>query len=145
MAVDVRLEVRPFGLVPKTKWDAEELSVFRHGVVVRASISTPRGGKLSRFYWAMCSHLAKASGYPDKEALSDELLIRTGRVEAIREYGGTITGVPRRISKMDHEAFKAYVRDAVELIIREYLPGTATKEFGEVERMIGIKRSEAFE
>lgn len=77
--------------------------------------------KMNAFYWAFVTLVAKGIGW-DKDSLSDELLIRTGRIDTLKLYAnGDIKTQPKRISKMDHAEFTAYVDDAIDLCLKDYI------------------------
>lgn len=136
--------VRPFGLVPTTGWDDEQKAKYPLGATVYLIIKKGRSPRMQRFYWGLIDHVANAIGY-DKDSLSDELMIRTGRIDVLEFKNGTIHTRPKRISKMGHVEFRAYVDAAISLICDEYVsemsPGQLLRD---VEAMLNITYSDAF-
>ena len=124
----IPLEVRPFGFVPASEWSEEQRAKYPVGCRVWATISSARSMKMNSFYWAFVALVAKGIGW-DKDSLSDELLIRTGRIDTLKLYAnGDVNTQPKRISKMDHATFTAYVDDAIELCLTDYI-AMGRKEF----------------
>lgn len=137
------METRPFGFAPVTGYDWEQHGLFADGARVRASITRRKSRDMLAFYWALVSHVAKGAGY-QKEPLSQELLIRTGYVDALSFKDGTVHAVPQSIAKMPHETFRSYVDAAIDLIIADYVTGMRRGDLlREVERMIGLSFADA--
>lgn len=137
-------EVRPYGFAPVTGWDDDQRAQYPIGSTVHLSILKGRSPRMHRFYWGLVDHVAKAIGY-DKDALSDELMIRTGRIDSLHFLNGEISSRPKHISKMGHVTFKAYVDAAVELICAEYIAEMSPSDLlREVETMLHITYADAF-
>lgn len=138
------MRVRPFGLSPVSGWDQDQQRSYPMDSLVHVSILKGRSPKMHRFYWALVDLVAAATEYA-KEVLSDELLVRTGRLDTLVFLNGEVHAQPKRISKMKFADFKSYVDDAIALVCAEYLPAlTRSKLLLEVERMLGITFDEAF-
>lgn len=136
--------VRPFGFMPVTGWDQAQKDKYPLGATVHLVIKKGRSPKMQRFYWGLIDHVAEAIGY-DKDALSDELLIRTGRIDVLEFINGKIETRPKRISKMGHVEFKAYVDAAISLICDEYIPEMSPgRLLSDIEAMLHITYSDAF-
>lgn len=136
--------VRPFGFMPVTGWDQAQKDKYPLGATVHLTIKKGRSPKMQRFYWGLIDHVANAIGY-DKDALSDELMIRTGRIDVLEFINGKIETRPKHISKMGHVEFKAYVDAAVALICDEYISEMSPGQLlSDVEAMLHITYSDAF-
>jgi hypothetical protein len=140
----ILMQVRPFGLSPVSGWDQDQQRQYPIGSLVHVNFLKGRSPKMHRFYFALIDFIGQAIGYA-KEVLSDELLMRTGRIDSLSFINGETHAQPKRISKMRHADFKSYVDDAVELICAEYVPAmTRSKLLLEIERLLGITYDEAF-
>lgn len=136
--------VRELGLVPLSGWDHAQKDKYPLGSTVYLQVKKGRSPRMHRFYWGLIDHVAAAIGY-DKDALSDELMIRTGRIDVLEFINGKIQTRPKRISNMGHVEFKAYVDAAISLICDEYIaemsPG---RLLSDVETMLHITYGDAF-
>lgn len=143
MTTLIPLEVRPFGFVPVSEWGSEQRAKYPVGCRVWATISGSRSMKMNAFYWAFIGLVAKGIGW-NKDALSDELLMRTGRVDTLTFFAdGAVKTQPKRISRMDHAEFTAYVDDAIELVLRDYAKMARRDLLREVAKMARVTYDEA--
>jgi hypothetical protein len=144
MPVTVRLIRRPFGFVPATKADADNLVQFPMHAPLTATLSRGKSRKMFRFYWGLIGHVAEAIG-DDKEVLSDELKKETRRIELYDLKNGMTRIKTKSLAAMDHTEFKSYLDDAIGIIIQRYLPHMNRLQLlREVERMLGLTYDEAF-
>lgn len=138
MPIEILLTVTPRGFEPVGDHDHDLHREYAVGSRVRATITKSKSKDMLAFYWALISHVSKGIGI-QKDPLSQELLIRTGYVEAIQIKGGGVV-VPMSIAKMPHVTFRAYVDAAIELICRDYIANVRRGDLiGKIEKMVGIK------
>lgn len=142
MPVTLHLIVKPYGFVPETATDEEAARVFRLGAVIKAQVTRAKSQPMLRFYWALVDKVATGIGY-DKECLSHDLLIAARRVDSYTLSNGWVRIRPRRISQMDRFEFDTYVVEAIQHILRDYLPDmTRGALVADVETMTGVKAPE---
>ncbi len=138
MPILILMERRPFGLSPVTARDQEELRKIPLNERVQVSLTRSRSRDMMAFYWALVDKVAAGTGYT-KDALSTELLVRTGTIHAMTFQNGAVHVEAKSIAKMDQEEFREYVDAAIELICREYISGIRRGELIKtVERMVGV-------
>lgn len=143
MPIEIRLIRKGPGLIPASQGDDEELRRLPLGRQFKATISSERSPAMNRFYWAMVGFVSAGIGY-DKEALSNDLLIAARQADSWTLSNGWVRITPKRISRMDHYEFRKYVSDAIDIILRDYLPDMSKGNLvGEVERMTGVSYEEA--
>jgi hypothetical protein len=148
MATMLLLKCVPGGFVPVTGWDLEQKALFPIGSVVTARLTKGKSDRMHRFYWAMVDMVAKGIGTP-KDVFSDTLLRRTGRVDSysVKENNGvsSVTVRTQSIAGMGHVEFQAYVDDAVDMIVADYIGDMPRgKLLSEVEKMARVTYADAF-
>ena len=138
MPIILLMERRPFGLSPVTEHDREELRQLPPYERVQVTLVRSRSRDMTAFYWALIDKVAQGTGWT-KDALSTELLIRTGTIHCLTFKNGDIHVEAKSIAKMPQDEFREYVDAAIELVCREYISGMQRGELiREVERMVGV-------
>lgn len=143
MTAHVYLTKRDNGtLTPSRAADADALGEYPKGATVKAALTLPKSPDMLRWYWALIGHVAKGTGR-DKDSLSYELLLRTGRFESLVLSTGREHFIPRSIAAMQYPQFKSYVDDAVEMILTDFLAGIRRVDLlREIGRMTGTQYSD---
>lgn len=119
MPIEIHLVKKPYGLIPQTPADEEELSCFPDNARVKATITRSKSLQMLRLYWAVVEEVAKGIGN-DKTGLSNQLLWHTKRYDAIIVDGGRVAVATRRISQMDYKELGEYVSAAFG-VLQDYL------------------------
>lgn len=143
MAIELLLERRPFGLVPTSPADQQELSIFPIGAVIKAKLVRGKSKPMFRFYWKLIQLVGDGTGI-GKVPLSKELLIRTGYVNRLMMLNGDQIIEPMSISEMDFDTFRSYFEAAIHMVCAEYVSIPRNKLLREAGMMAGLTYDEAF-
>ena len=119
-----------------TDTDQQLATAWKVGDLVIFKAHKPRNGKHHRLLWALIdlvwSNLPEqyAEAFPSKAILLDEIKFQTGFVETHRTLGGKTVYKPKSIAydSMDQVAFNAFFDDAIEVVVKYFLPGVSDEE-----------------
>ncbi len=135
------LEKTARGFVPAFPQDADDASAVPMGTQVRVSMPS-KSDKVNRFWWALCTHVGNALGI-DKRSLATEILVKLNRVDAFHFTDGAMQVVPRSIAAMKADEFRAFLDEALLLLVTHYLPDMPRDRLlAEVLRMCGVSYSD---
>ncbi len=131
------LEKTPRGFIPASAMDAEDAQAIPLGTQLKVAMPA-KSDKANRFFWALCTFVGNGTG-TEKRALATELLLRTGRVDALTLTNGVIHMLPRSIAAMKVVEFREFLDDAIDLLLRDYV-GDMPRDrlFAEVAKMCGV-------
>jgi hypothetical protein len=126
-------------LVPATPFDLEQIERITRGRPARTVVTFPRSLPHQRWYRALVAVVADGLGLPPG-TLHAELKFKAGLIEHIvaGRAGVAVELRSTAFAAMDEAEFTAYVRLAVEIIFRDYLPSVRREDvFAHVEAMVG--------
>jgi len=133
-------------LVPCAMVDEEALLNMPEDKDLTVKITRPRSNKHHRFFWAF---LNKVCENHDTYSKPDQLLlwlkVRLGYVEEVKFHNEEVFWVAKSTSfgSMDQNEFKKFFDEAVDLVVKEVLPGVTKSDLvREVEEMVGFKITE---
>lgn len=116
MPIEVTLIRRPYGFVPASEFDQQEVGLFGVGSRVRASLTQPRSRPQERFYRALVSDLAAATGKP-REEVDLEIRVACGMVREVRLADGRPEFMTVSTKDMEQPVFNSFVESAQAKII----------------------------
>lgn len=132
------LIVRSFGLVPGDPATAELVSRYKAGQPLRVKMTGARNVRQHRLYWSLVQKIASAVGLP-ADTVSSVLKIKAGCVDHFTGKDGAVMTWPKSIafSQMDQAEFAEFFERALEVVLREWLPGMKRAELKrEIEAML---------
>lgn len=125
-------------LVPARPRDAEKLEKLKPGVPLNTILRGPHRSRIQEnFYHALVRLVSDGIGM-HHDTLDCEIKYKCGKIMGL--VTSPVFGTAVRLKSkadMDHNEFRAFVQDAIDLVCLEYLGGISRKEIvAQVDRMV---------
>lgn len=142
MSVSVYLRKQPSAFVPDDAAGAEYMRGIKIGDVLRAEITKPRNGKFHRKFFKLLEvAFENQDKYDVFEAFRAEVTMRSGFFIEHHHVTGAISYQPKSIAfgKMDELEFSKLYNKAIDVIIKNFMPGTDADELNQaVNEIVGF-------
>lgn len=130
---------QPQGLVPATPFDLEQVEQYRIGAHLRVTVEQPKDDRLNRFFHALVSKVAAATGVSPR-AMKNRLLLEAELIDGVDVFDGATVFTTISTADLDQAEFSDFVDRASEIITTKILPGTTIEEIlDEVDIHLGGK------
>lgn len=119
----------------------DALSRLPAGEPLQVEVKRPRNVRMHQKFWALAHELSKASGY-SADVIVDVIKIRTGHCKVVKA-GRDLIQIPSSISfaKMDQLKFQRFYEEALDVVVRDFLPHLRGESVARIEEMVGIPQS----
>lgn len=119
-------------VVPDSPEDAEHLSKFKFGEVIRAEVSRPRNYQFHKKYMALITFAYQNCDNADQfslDAFRKSVQMEAGHFEPVRA-GGYLFKIPKSISfaEMSEEDFDKLYSKVIDVLIKRFMRGYTKAE-----------------
>lgn len=124
--------------VPDGDEGMELITKLGQGEIVEIAVRKARSPTAHRFYWKLCSFVAKSGAMETSQHVSDVIKLGTGHCDVV-EVNGVVYKIPKSIAfeNLDDIDFRQYLDRATEFVKETWLPHMTIPEIvNEVERML---------